>query len=93
MVSEHKATDDFTRRIQEAIDFVHMDLTARSAFMTVGMKIADERREAKAEGIKEGRDLNKWLIDNNRSEELMNSVNDDELYNRLLEEYKLAMKQ
>ena len=54
MVSEHKATDDFTRKIQEAIDYVHMDEEARIAYMTVGMKIAEERKEAWNEGVSQG---------------------------------------
>ena len=54
MVSEHKATDDFTRKIQEAIDYEHMDEEARIAYMTVGMKIAEERKEAWNEGVSQG---------------------------------------
>ena len=54
MVSEHKATDDFTRKIQEAIDYVHMDEEARIAYMTIGMKIAEERKEAWNEGVAQG---------------------------------------
>jgi len=41
--------------IQEAIDFIHMNEEARNAYMTIGMKIAEERREAKLEGRAEGK--------------------------------------
>ncbi len=54
MVSEHKVTDDFTRKIQDAIDYVHMDEEARVAYMTIGMKIEEERKEAWNEGVAQG---------------------------------------
>ena len=50
MVSEHKVTDNFTKKIQDAIDYVHMDEKARIAYMTIGMKIEEERKEAWNEG-------------------------------------------
>ena len=54
MVSEHKVTDDFTRKIQDAIDYVHMDEEARVAYMTIGMKIEEECKEAWNEGVAQG---------------------------------------
>ena len=54
MVSEHKVTDDFTKKIQDAIDYVHMDEEARVAYMTIGMKIEEERKEAWKEGVAQG---------------------------------------
>jgi len=54
MVSDNSATDEFTMKIQEAVDYVHLSEEARNAYMTIGMKIAEERKEAREEGIKEG---------------------------------------
>ena len=51
LVAKHEATDDFTRKIQDAIDYVHMNEKVRNAYMTIGMKINEERKEALAEGI------------------------------------------
>ena len=33
MVSRHEATDDFTRKLQEIIDFFHMDDNTRDSYM------------------------------------------------------------
>lgn len=55
MVSLHEATDDFTRKIQEAIEYVHMDEEARIKYMTIGMKIMEERNDALKQGIEQGR--------------------------------------
>ena len=47
-------------------------------------------------GIKKGRDeinaLNKWLIENNRSDDFNKSLNDPSYQDRLLDEMKNAMK-
>ena len=92
MVSEHKATDEFTRKIQDAIDYVHMDEEARIAYMTIGMKIAEERKEAWNEGIEQGMEninnLNAWLLKNNRNEDLIRATMDVKFQQQLLQEYK-----
>ena len=58
MVSRHEATDDFTRRLQEIIDFFHMDDNTRDSYMTLEMKILEEtkyaRKIALEEGLKQG---------------------------------------
>ena len=58
MVSKHEATDDFTRRLQEIIDFFHMDDNTRDSYMTLEMKILEEtkyaRKIALEEGLKQG---------------------------------------
>ena len=58
MVSRHEATDDFTRKIQEIIDFFHMDDNTRDSYMTLEMKILEEtkyaRKIALEEGLKQG---------------------------------------
>ena len=54
MISEHKAMDDFTRKVQEAVDYLHMDEEARIAYMTVGMKIIEECKYAREEGFEDG---------------------------------------
>jgi len=56
LVSEKSATDDFTQKIQEAIDFIHLNGEVRNAYMTLEMKIAEECKYARAEAIKEGRE-------------------------------------
>ena len=33
MVSRHEATDDFTRKLQEIVDFFHMDDNTRDSYM------------------------------------------------------------
>ena len=59
LAAKHEATDDFTRKIQDAIDYVHMNEEVRNAYMTIGMKINEERKEAWAEGLSQG--LNQGL--------------------------------
>ena len=58
MVSKHEATDDFTRKLQEIIDFFHMDDNTRDSYMTLEMKILEEtkyaRKIALEEGLKQG---------------------------------------
>lgn len=54
MVATHEATDDFTRRLQKAVDFVHMDEETRIKYMTIGMKIIEERNDALRMGIEQG---------------------------------------
>ena len=54
LVAKHEATDDFTRKIQDAIDYVHMNEEVRNAYMTIGMKINEERKEAWAQGLSQG---------------------------------------
>ena len=58
MVSRHEATDDFTRKLQEIIDFFHMDDNTRDSYMTLEMKILEEtkyaRKIALEEGLKQG---------------------------------------
>ena len=58
MVSKNETTDDFTRRLQEIIDFFHMDDNTRDSYMTLEMKILEEtkyaRKIALEEGLKQG---------------------------------------
>ena len=92
MNSEHKAMDDFTRKIQEAVDYLHMDEEARIAYMTVGMKIIEECKYAREEGREKGIDdinrLNEWLINNNRKDEMIRAITDKSLQEKLMDEYK-----
>ena len=55
MVSEHEATDDFTRKIQEIIDFFHMDDETRDSYMTLEMKIIEETKYARKIALEEGK--------------------------------------
>ena len=65
MVSKHEATDDFTRRLQEIIDFFHMDDNTRDSYMTLEMKILEEtkyaRKIALEEGLEQGLEQGKLL--------------------------------
>lgn len=65
MVSEHEATDDFTRKIQEIIDYFHMDDETRDSYMTLEMKIIEEtkyaRKIALEEGLEQGLEQGKLL--------------------------------
>ena len=65
MVSRHEATDDFTRRLQEIIDFFHMDDNTRDSYMTLEMKILEEtkyaRKIALEEGLEQGLEQGKLL--------------------------------
>ena len=54
MVSEHEATDDFTRKIQEIIDYFHMDDETRDSYMTLEMKIIEETKYARKIALEEG---------------------------------------
>ena len=54
MVSRHEATDDFTRRLQEIIDFFHMDDNTRDSYMTLEMKILEETKYARKIALEEG---------------------------------------
>ena len=54
MVSEHEATDDFTRKIQEIIDFFHMDDETRDSYMTLEIKIIEETKYARKIALEEG---------------------------------------
>ena len=54
MVSRHEATDDFTRRLQEIIDFFHMDDNTRESYMTLEMKILEETKYARKIALEEG---------------------------------------
>ena len=54
MVSKHEATDDFTRKIQEIIDFFHMDDNTRDSYMTLEMKILEETKYARKIALEEG---------------------------------------
>ena len=54
MVSRHEATDDFTRRLQEIIDFFHMDDNTRDSYMTLEMKILEETKYASKIALEEG---------------------------------------
>ena len=54
MVSRHEATDDFTRKLQEIIDFFHMDDNTRDSYMTLEMKILEETKYARKIALEEG---------------------------------------
>ena len=54
MVSKHEATDDFTRKLQEIIDFFHMDDNTRDSYMTLEMKILEETKYASKIALEEG---------------------------------------
>ena len=54
MVSRHEATDDFTRKLQEIIDFFHMDDNTRDSYMTLEMKILEETKYASKIALEEG---------------------------------------
>ena len=55
MVSKHEATDDFTRKLQEIIDFFHMDDNTRDSYMTLEMKILEETKYARKIALEEGK--------------------------------------
>lgn len=59
MVSEHEATDDFTRKIQEIIDYFHMDDETRDSYMTLEMKKIEETKYARKIALEEGLELGK----------------------------------
>ena len=61
MVSKHEATDDFTRKIQEIIDFFHMDDNTRDSYMTLEMKILEETKYARKIALEEGLEQGKLL--------------------------------
>ena len=61
MVSEHEATDDFTRKIQEIIDYFHMDDETRDSYMTLEMKIIEETKYARKIALEEGLEQGKLL--------------------------------
>ena len=52
--TKHEATDDFTRRLQEIIDFFHMDDNTRDSYMTLEMKILEETKYARKIALEEG---------------------------------------
>ena len=54
MVSKHEATDDFTRKLQEIVDFFHMDDNTRDSYMTLEMKILEETKYARKIALEEG---------------------------------------
>ena len=54
MVSRHEATDDFTRKLQEIIDFFHMDDNTRDSYMTLELKILEETKYARKIALEEG---------------------------------------
>ena len=54
MFSKHEATDDFTRKLQEIIDFFHMDDNTRDSYMTLEMKILEETKYARKIALEEG---------------------------------------
>ena len=54
MVAKHEATDDFTRKLQEIIDFFHMDDNTRDSYMTLEMKILEETKYARKIALEEG---------------------------------------
>lgn len=54
MVSKHEATDDFTRKIQEIIDYFYMDDETRDSYMTLEMKIIEETKYARKIALEEG---------------------------------------
>ena len=61
MVSKHEATDDFTRKLQEIIDFFHMDDNTRDSYMTLEMKILEETKYARKIALEEGLEQGKLL--------------------------------
>ena len=61
MVSRHEATDDFTRKLQEIIDFFHMDDNTRDSYMTLEMKILEETKYASKIALEEGLEQGKLL--------------------------------
>ena len=61
MVSRHEVTDDFTRRLQEIIDFFHKDDNTRDSYMTLEMKILEETKYARKIALEEGLEQGKLL--------------------------------
>ena len=55
MVSKNETTDDFTRKLQEIIDFFHMDDNTRDSYMTLEMKILEETKYARKIALEEGK--------------------------------------
>ena len=53
-VNNHIVTTDFTKQIDDEINYLKLDTKVRREFMLMEARLLDERREGKAEGIAEG---------------------------------------
>ena len=54
-VNNHVINSDFTRQIDDEISYLKLDSKVRREFMLLEARLLDERREAKAEGLAEGK--------------------------------------
>jgi predicted transposase/invertase (TIGR01784 family) len=50
-------TTDFTKQIDDEISYLKLDTKVRREFMLMEARLLDERREGKAEGLAEGKDI------------------------------------
>ena len=56
-VNNHIVTTDFTKQIDDEISYLKLDTKVRREFMLMEARLLDERREGKAEGIAEGKEI------------------------------------
>ena len=54
-VNNHVINSDFTKQIDDEISYLKLDTKVRREFMLLEARLLDERREAKAEGLAEGK--------------------------------------
>ena len=56
-VNNHIVTTDFTNQIDDEISYLKLDTKVSREFMLMEARLLDERREGKAEGIAEGKEI------------------------------------
>ena len=67
-VNNHIVTTDFTKQIDDEISYLKLDTKVRREFMLMEARLLDERREGKAEGIAEGKEIG--LVEGEAKEKL-----------------------
>ena len=94
-IDNGEVTDDYTRQLDDTVLEVRRDKKWRDKIMTVEELIKGEANLARKEGRKEGMnyldELNTHLIQDNRIDDLKASINDEELRNKLFEEYGISI--
>ena len=56
-VNNHVINSDFTKQIDDEISYLKLDTKVRREFMLLEARLLDERREGKAEGLAEGKEI------------------------------------
>ena len=67
-VNNHIVTTDFTKQIDDEISYLKLDTKVRREFMLMEARLLDERREGKAEGIAEVKEIG--LVEGEAKEKL-----------------------